>query len=65
MIGPRKKIEMCMAPAAMFREDGALFGVIGTPDRSAFSNNAANDLEPDRSWVQHSSSHRGAAISDV
>jgi len=29
-IGPHKKIEMCMAPAAVFRE-GELFMVIGTP----------------------------------
>jgi gamma-glutamyltranspeptidase / glutathione hydrolase len=27
---PRKKIEMCMSPAAIFR-DGALFAVVGTP----------------------------------
>ncbi|MCC6792188.1 MAG: gamma-glutamyltransferase [Thermomicrobiales bacterium] len=30
VIGPRKKIEMCMSPAAVFRDD-ALFMVIGTP----------------------------------
>jgi gamma-glutamyltranspeptidase/glutathione hydrolase len=30
VIGPRKRIEMCMAPAAIFRGDD-LFAVIGTP----------------------------------
>ncbi|MEA2596068.1 MAG: gamma-glutamyltranspeptidase / glutathione hydrolase [Thermomicrobiales bacterium] len=30
LIGPRKQIEMCMAPAAIFRGDD-LFAVIGTP----------------------------------
>ncbi|MGE3797533.1 MAG: gamma-glutamyltransferase, partial [Thermomicrobiales bacterium] len=29
-IGPNRNIEMCMAPAAILRDD-ALFGVIGTP----------------------------------
>jgi gamma-glutamyltranspeptidase / glutathione hydrolase len=29
-LGPCKKIEMCMSPAAIFR-DGALFAVVGTP----------------------------------
>ncbi len=31
VIGPGKRIEMCMAPAALTHGDGALFGVIGTP----------------------------------
>ena len=31
VLGPRKKIEMCMSPAAVFRGDD-LFLVIGTPD---------------------------------
>jgi gamma-glutamyltranspeptidase/glutathione hydrolase len=30
-IGPHKKIEMCMAPAAVYGPDGQLFMVIGTP----------------------------------
>ncbi len=30
-IGPHKKIEMCMAPAAVYAPDGRLFMVIGTP----------------------------------
>ncbi len=30
-IGPHKKIEMCMAPAAVYGPDGRLFMVIGTP----------------------------------
>lgn len=30
-IGPGKRIEMCMAPAAITRGNGELFGVIGTP----------------------------------
>ena len=30
VLAPRKKIEMCMSPAALFR-DGALFAVLGTP----------------------------------
>jgi gamma-glutamyltranspeptidase / glutathione hydrolase len=31
VIGPGKRVEMCMAPAAMTHVDGSLFGVIGTP----------------------------------
>ena len=31
VIGPGKRIEMCMAPAAMTGADGTLFGMIGTP----------------------------------
>jgi gamma-glutamyltranspeptidase/glutathione hydrolase len=31
VIGPGKRIEMCMAPAAIARADGGLFGMIGTP----------------------------------
>ena len=31
VIGPHKKIEMCMAPAALYGPDGQLFTVIGTP----------------------------------
>jgi len=30
-LAPYKKIEMCMAPAAVYRPDGGLFMVIGTP----------------------------------
>lgn len=30
-IGPHRKIEMCMAPAAVYAPDGQLFMVIGTP----------------------------------
>ena len=31
VLGPHKKIEMCMAPAAIYGPDGRLFMVIGTP----------------------------------
>jgi gamma-glutamyltranspeptidase/glutathione hydrolase len=31
VIGPGKRIEMCMAPATLTHTDGSLFGVIGTP----------------------------------
>ena len=63
VLGPRKKIEMCMAPAAITHGDGALFGVIGTPGSFGILQTTPQMImQRDRPRVQHPGRDRGPAL---
>ncbi len=60
VIGPNRNIEMCMAPAAIFRDD-KLFMVIGTPGSFGILQTTPQMISNvHRPWLFDAGGHRGA-----